>query len=171
MTSFVLYTDGGFKKTGESPIGSWSFVIHQEGKESKFIHRYGVVDHHKQTSQVAEMTAIINAMNFVVDELCQGDIFKAQNIKLRIISDSQYCVNGATDWMHKWKKSNWVDKENVDLWKRIYSLVVNSFQSVQLQWVRGHDGNRFNELADLGCNIALGRITPEKAAIAWEKYQ
>ena len=167
---FVLYTDGGFCKTGASPIGSWSFVIHSEDNDSVHMHRYGLVEHHKQTSQTAEMSAIINALKFVEEKICQGDIFLAQTIDLKVISDSQYCVNGANDWMHKWKKQNWLDKQNVDLWKQIYTLTVNTFKSVQFEWVRGHDGNRFNELADLGCNIALGRITEEKAMKVWEKY-
>jgi ribonuclease HI len=171
MAKFILYSDGGFQKTGvPTPRGSWSFVMHPEDGSEKFIHKFGLVDHHKQTSQTAEMMAIINALKFVEDKVCQGDIFLAQTIDLHIISDSQYCVNGATDWMHKWKKNNWEDKENIDLWKRIYSLTVNTFKSVQYEWVRGHDGNKFNELADLGCNIALGRITQEQAMKTWEKY-
>lgn len=169
MAKFVLYTDGGFCKTGASPVGSYSFVMHPEGKDDSYIWKYNLVDHHKQTSQTAEMTAIISALKFVEEKVCSGDIFLAQTIDLHVISDSQYCVNGATDWMHKWKKVNWVDKQNVDLWKIIYALTVNTFKSVSYSWVRGHDGNKFNELADLGCNIALGRITEEQALKAWRR--
>lgn len=170
MTSFVLHTDGGFKKTGVSPQGSWSYVVHPESSDVNYIHKYGLVEHHKQTSQTAEMMAIINGLKFVENELCGGDIFKAQNVKLTVISDSQYCVNGANEWMHNWKKNNWLEKENVDLWKRIYTLTVNTFKNVRFEWVRGHDGTKFNELADLGCNIALGRITHEQAMKKWEQY-
>lgn len=170
MTSFVLYTDGGYCRTGEAPQASWSFVVHQKGKEDRFIHEFGLVNHHKQTSQTGEMSAIIQSLKYIEQTLCQGDIFAAQNVSLEVISDSQYCVNGAMDWMHKWKKNNWADKENIDLWKIIYSLTVNTFKSVNYKWVRGHDGNKFNELADLGCNIALGRLTKEQAYKKWENY-
>lgn len=170
MSKFIIFTDGGFSKT-KGKIGSWSFVIYAEGHPERYIHRYGLVEHHKQTSQTAEMLAIINALEFVSETLCSGDIFKAQTISIELTSDSQYCVNGATEWMYKWRRNNWEGKENIDLWKRIYSLSVNTFKSVQYQWVRGHDGDHFNELADLGCNIALGRITPEQAAVAWEKIK
>lgn len=171
MAKFIIYSDGGFQKTGASPRGSYSFVIHPDVVEvTNHIWKYDLVDHHKQTSQTAEMMAIIKAMKFVEDVICKGDIFLAQTIDLHIISDSQYCVNGASDWMHKWKKNNWLDKENVDLWKIIYSLVVNTFKSVNFEWVRGHDGNKYNELADLGCNVALERITKEQALKTWEKY-
>lgn len=166
MAKFVLYTDGG--KKGEEV--SWSFVCHANNKPEKFIHRYDLVDHHKLTSQTAEMTAIIKALEFVYKELCQDNPFEAQNVSLHVISDSEYCVKGATTWMHNWKKTDWIDKQNVDLWKRIYALTVNTFKAVHYEWVRGHNGTKFNELADLGCNVALGRLTIEQAMLKWEKY-
>ena len=64
---------------------------------------------------------------------------------VHIVSDSQYVVKGITQWIHNWKKKNYKKVKNVDLWKELDSL--NS-PDTKWEWVRGHDGNEYNEIAD-----------------------
>ena len=80
---------------------------------------------------------------------------------LTIISDSQYVVNGATTWIHGWKKNGWKNStrkpiENKDLWEILHNYHLQF--PLKFQWIRGHDGNEFNELCDTLCNNALDNL-------------
>jgi ribonuclease HI len=95
----------------------------------------------------------------------QSIISGLQSIKLRwpspypkiaVISDSKYCIKGASIWMYGWEKRGWKKKErvekespllNVDLWKEMFNLckILNPF----FFWVKGHNGNKYNEICDL----------------------
>lgn len=143
--NFKIYTDGGFSYI--ESVGSWAFVILDE-EMNRGIEMAGVVDHHKQTSQVAEIMAILKAMEFVLERLCKNDISKSEELVLEIFSDSQYCVNTINQWMHGWAKKRWeVDKQNLDLWKRIHNLK-SKFKVVAAKWVKGHSGIEYNERVD-----------------------
>lgn len=68
-----------------------------------------------------------------------------------VLSDSQYVVNGCSTWLSGWKSNGWKtyakkDVLNKDLWELIdldLKVVAPSFK-----WVKGHNGNPGNELAD-----------------------
>ena len=55
-----------------------------------------------------------------------------------LYSDSEYLVNTMT--------KNWKRRANQDLWQQLDSLV--SQCAVSWRWVRGHDGDPWNEEAD-----------------------
>ncbi len=65
-------------------------------------------------------------------------------------SDSQYLVNGITEWVHNWERRGWRRKggevQNLALWKVLLSLSRGS--KVRWRWVRGHAGHVKNEYAD-----------------------
>ncbi|MDO9385032.1 MAG: ribonuclease H [Hyphomicrobiaceae bacterium] len=67
-----------------------------------------------------------------------------------VYSDSQYLVYGMTKWVAGWRRKGFVRGgepiPNADLWRRLDSL--NSGRAISWGWVRGHNGNRGNELAD-----------------------
>lgn len=69
---------------------------------------------------------------------------------LRIVSDSQYVVNACCSWIKKWKAKGWAKADgplkNADLWLQIDAVI--SELKVRFEWVRGHNGNQFNERAD-----------------------
>lgn len=145
MTNFVVYTDGGFRK--KIPLGSWGFIILDESQTLK-IKRYGVVQQERQTSQVAEMTAILNSMKFVFEILCQQNATAAKTVDLVIISDSQYCVNTLNVWLYKWIKHNDLShRPNSDLWASMLEWKL-LFKSVEMKWVKGHNGEPLNEEVD-----------------------
>lgn len=140
-----IWTDGGFSYNNK--VGSWSFLLFTNDENVR-IERYGIVEHHKQTSQVAEMMAIIQSLEFVMNTLCAGNLAKSKTLDVEVTTDSQYCVNSINDWMHKWYKAGWPDsKENQDLWQRIHTLY-HSFKSVKAKWVKGHAGIFLNERVD-----------------------
>jgi ribonuclease HI len=70
---------------------------------------------------------------------------------------SEYLINGMTIWLDQWKERGWKTAqrkppENIDLWKRLNAVALR--HTVEWVWVRGHNGDRFNELADRLANEA-----------------
>ena len=94
-----------------------------------------------------EMTALIEALK-TLKEPCEVALF----------TDSQYVLNGATEWIFKWQKDGWrtSDKKpvkNSDLWQEIARLL--KIHSVKFTWVKGHAGEELNERADLLARTAI----------------
>ena len=71
--------------------------------------------------------------------------------KIRLHTDSKYVLDGATKWIHGWKKNGWrtADKKpvkNVDLWQRLDAALGQ--HKIHWHWVKGHAGHAQNERAD-----------------------
>jgi ribonuclease HI len=80
--------------------------------------------------------------------------------KIAVISDSQYCIKGASIWMYDWERKGWrrkINKENslsnVDLWKEMFVLC--QILNPSFFWVKGHNGNKYNELCDSIADTSL----------------
>jgi ribonuclease HI len=87
-----------------------------------------------------------------------SDLFIKGSV-VRVYSDSQYVVNGATTWVHNWAKHNWgVDRKspikNTDLWSELHEIIQSC--ACQFIWVKGHNGDEMNEAADALANAAAG---------------
>jgi ribonuclease HI len=78
-----------------------------------------------------------------------------------ISSDNQMLVRGMTEWLPGWKRRGWRKADNKpvtnrDLWQTLDGLA-SALPGLRWQWVKGHDGERFNEMADdLASNAATG---------------
>ena len=77
-----------------------------------------------------------------------------------VYSDSSYCVNIFTNWMFGWQRNGWIKSdgktpENIELIQAFYELYQKGYR-INLQKIKGHAGNYYNELAD---GLATGRIT------------
>jgi ribonuclease HI len=99
------------------------------------------------TNQRMELTAVLRACERFEDPL-------------HIVSDSTYVVNCWRDrWWSGWLKRNWRNSRkdpvaNRDLWEQ----VVPHFRDrpgLRLEWVKGHSGDRWNDLAD---RLAVGAL-------------
>ncbi len=70
--------------------------------------------------------------------------------RVRFVSDSQYLVKGASEWMPMWKRRGWKRKggpiENLDLWRRLDRALAR--HAVSWEWVKGHAGDPRNEYVD-----------------------
>jgi ribonuclease HI len=68
-----------------------------------------------------------------------------------IYSDSQICVHTVNQWAAGWEKRGWKRKsgpiKNLDLVQRLWALA-QAKPDIELQWIRAHDGSRWNEYAD-----------------------
>lgn len=126
----TIYTDGGCEPNPGK--GSWAFVC-----TAPYIERSGT--EYDTTNNRMEMMAVLKAIEFGLE-------MKAD--KITIYSDSQYVVKGFTQWMHKWAKKGWKRGDelvkNDSLWRHLFK----HRHAAKVIWVRGHNGNEYNEVAD-----------------------
>jgi len=71
--------------------------------------------------------------------------------RVKLFTDSRYLLDGATKWIHGWKKNGWrtADKKpvkNVELWQRLDTA--RAGHQVDWTWVKGHAGHPENERVD-----------------------
>jgi ribonuclease HI len=116
----VIHTDGACK--GNPGPGGWGAVIEQNGNQQKLSG-----SERQTTNNRMEMTAVIKGLEAV-----------DPSAKVLISSDSTYVINTMT--------KGWKRKVNHDLWDQLDLLVKN--RHISWRWVRGHSGDRGNELAD-----------------------
>lgn len=77
---------------------------------------------------------------------------------ITIYSDSQYFINGITQWINNWVKRDFANVKNVEYWK-----ILNNYRkyNINYQWVKGHNGNYFNEQVDKLAQNAMRRLCNE----------
>lgn len=89
----------------------------------------------------------------------------ASGQECRIYTDSEFWINVITKWSLAWERNGWVKKggeiKNLDIVREVCPLFRQS--KATLVWVRGHDGDHGNELADQWANKAreqyLAKVT------------
>jgi ribonuclease HI len=130
-----IYTDGA---GNNSKIG-WAWILTENG-EAK-ISSQGFAK--QGTNNIAELSAVISAVYYVKKKL--------KKRKVTLISDSQYIVNAINDnWLEGWKRNEWRRSTgklaNANLWKILDKALEGT--NIEFKWVRGHNGNTWNEVAD-----------------------
>ena len=130
-----IYTDGAC--SGNPGIGGWGVVIIFDDKKTAILNG----GNKNTTNNRMELTAAIEALKF----------FKEKN-NLNIFTDSKYVKDGIENWIINWKKNGWKtstkkEVKNKDLWIQLDNEI--NKHSINWHWVKGHDGNKFNEQADL----------------------
>lgn len=113
-----VYTDGSCRERK----GGYAYVILTDDYEMSWS---GFKD--DTTNNRMELTAVIEALKIL-----------EQNVSCIIYSDSQWVINCA---LRKWKRN-----KNLDLWEE-YDHQSKS-RTIQFVWVKGHAGNKYNELCD-----------------------
>ncbi len=134
MTRLDIYTDGGCH--GNPGPGGWAFVV---VGTSVVTERYGAAA--QTTNNRMELTAVIAAL-----EHCRAEV--GVGAELNVHTDSQYVRNGITDWIQRWRRNGWrtaarKSVKNRELWQQLDYL--NEQLRPQWTWVRGHDGDHYNE--------------------------
>ena len=80
-----------------------------------------------------------------------------------MVSDSIYVINCFRDkWYVRWQANGWRNAKkqpvaNADLWRPLVELVVAG--GVEFRWVKGHSGDRLNDLVDQLAVAAIPRST------------
>ena len=74
----------------------------------------------------------------------------------QVYTDSEFWINVVTKWAPGWQARGWTKKggeiKNLDIVQELFELYTNS--NVDLKWVRGHEGDEGNELANEWANKA-----------------
>lgn len=135
MKTIVAHTDGSCRKN-PGP-GGWGAML-RKGKKYRMLSGADP----QTTNNRMEMMGVIEVLRFLEGK---------GPYKLRIFSDSQYVVKGISQWVPGWRRRNWKTAtgspvKNADLWKELDSL--RGFHQIEWNWVRGHNGNEDNEIAD-----------------------
>jgi ribonuclease HI len=80
----------------------------------------------------------------------------ADGTECEIFTDSEFWINVITKWAPGWEAKGWQKKggeiKNLDIVQEVYPLYQKS--RATLTWVRGHEGDEGNELADKWANKA-----------------
>lgn len=86
----------------------------------------------------------------------QTALLDADGEECQIFTDSEFWINVITKWAPGWESKGWRKKggeiKNLDIVQVVYPLYVRS--NATLTWVRGHEGDFGNELADEWANKA-----------------
>ncbi|MBO4507810.1 MAG: ribonuclease HI [Spirochaetaceae bacterium] len=134
----VVYTDGAC--SGNPGRGGWGAVIIVDGKEHAMSGGEKLT-----TNNRMELMAAIEALEAIIDDR------HWRNRKVCVVSDSQYVKNGIQTWIKNWKKNGWRTStkepvKNKDLWLELDEAV--SRLEIEWRWVKGHAGNKYNEMCD-----------------------
>ena len=127
----VIHTDGACK--GNPGQGGWAAIIQQNGHQRVVSGN----DPHTTNNRMEIMAAI------------KG--LEAIDSSARIVlnSDSTYVVNTMT--------KGWKRKANHDLWEKLDRLAAEL--QIEWRWVRGHNGDPGNEMADSVATKEAGTAT------------
>lgn len=130
------YTDGAC--SGNPGPGGWAWVV----PDGPFAAGWDS----QTTNQRMEITAALEATR-------AHHAGKLGDGPLTIVSDSTYVVNCFRDkWWEGWLRRGWLNSQkkpvaNRDLWEPFIELV-RARGDVTFEWVKGHNGDRWNDRAD-----------------------
>lgn len=133
-----IYTDGAC--SGNPGPGGWGVII--IGDDGEFEMCGGESD---TTNNRMELLGPISALKKISEEM------KSIESEIEIFTDSTYVKNGITNWIENWEKNNWKTSgkkpvKNKELWIELRDQVAR--HKVTWRWLKGHNGDRYNERAD-----------------------
>ena len=159
----IIYTDGS-AHPNPGP-GGFGVIVLDNDEKIQYIYNKQF-EKEKVTNNQMELKAILYVfLNYGIN--INTNEF-TNNIPI-VYSDSNYCVQTFNSWMFNWANNGWVksDKktpENLDLIKAYYDWYQKGYR-IDLRKVKGHNGVKWNKLADL---LATGKISSEEA-MKWNK--
>lgn len=134
MSKIVYYTDGSCSPN-PGP-GGYAVIKNMQ------VYAHGHEDN--STNIRMEGMALLAALN------------DSREFESTIYSDSEFWINVLIKWAPGWKAKGWKKKggeiKNLELVKELYFAYEQS--GAELKWVRGHEGDEGNELADEWANKA-----------------
>ena len=130
-TITTVFTDGACR--GNPGPGGWAWVV-PDGPWASGADP-------ETTNQRMELTAALEAL-------------RSLDGAVHVVSDSTYVVNCFRDrWWEGWLRRDWrnAKKEpiaNRDLWEPLVALYRARVDRVTFEWVKGHAGDEWNDVAD-----------------------
>lgn len=128
-----IWCDGAC--SGNPGRGGWGAIVEQNGVRREL--SGGDTD---TTNNKMELSALIAALKDV-----------PPGTKVKIVTDSDYVVKGATVWVKGWIRNGWktaakAPVKNQELWQELHALL--QMRPHSLHWVKGHAGHPENERCD-----------------------
>jgi len=129
----IIYTDGAC--SGNPGDGGWGAIL--MFKE----HQKQISGSQKDTTNnQMEITAVIESLKII-----------KKSSEIIVYTDSKYVMEGITKWINGWKNNGWktADKKpvkNCELWQKLENEV--NKHNIEWRWVKGHSGNKYNDIAD-----------------------
>ena len=117
------------------------------------------------TNNYMELKAIVRAIEHVISEL--GSIPTKNKMEVFIHSDSAYCINPVEKgWIKFWESNGWISRtgepiKNLELWIKLNSLLKHRKFEFKFVKVKGHSGDRYNEMVDKAAKNAINRLNRE----------
>ncbi len=138
-----IYTDGACR--GNPGPGGWGALL-ISGKHQKTMHGGDP----ETTNNRMELTAAIEALNAL-----KG------HSSVILYTDSKYVMDGINEWMPNWIKRGWKTAakkpvKNKDLWQALDEATGR--HEIDWRWVKGHNGNPGNEMADELANRGIDEL-------------
>lgn len=147
---FTAYTDGGChgnKRDAGCP-GAYAYVI-LDAAGSEILHGSGKREN--VTNNQMELLAAIAGAKRLRDYT--NEFYQiSKKHSMTIYTDSKYVSDNFSDYLQDWKKKGWKKSDrkpvvNHEYWKKLDHLS-SEFHSFRIRWVKGHAGNKFNEMVD-----------------------
>ena len=132
MKTIEIYCDGAALNNGcKNSIASYGIVILliENGNIIGWKQYSGICEPVNTTNNYADITAALVRLKKITDK----------TIPVKVYSDSQYLVQTIN--------SNWNINANKELWGKLFEEIL-IFDSVEFIKVKGHVGNKYNEIAD-----------------------
>ena len=128
-----IFTDGACK--GNPGPGGWGALLRFGPHEKEL---FG--GERETTNNRMELTAVIRALQAL-----------NRPSAVHVHTDSQYVQKGISEWLPSWKKRGWMTADrkpvkNADLWRKL--VEEEKRHEVTWKWVKGHNGDHYNEIAD-----------------------
>lgn len=152
----LAYTDGSAIKQIRDKSryhGGAGVILIYKGREKRIS-----VPIEDGTNNISEISAVILALKALT-----------KPCKVKIITDSQYVINGMTKWSSGWIRRGWKTAagepvKNADLFKELLDLC--KIHDVTWEWVKGHNGDIYNGVADeLACKASASLKEIEESEI------
>jgi ribonuclease HI len=129
-----VFTDGSCE--GNPGPGGWGAVWVEE---DRIIEECGGSDP-DTTNNRMELAAMIAGLRMLPPDS-----------KATLYSDSNICVQTVNQWAAGWERRGWRRKSgpiaNLELVKELWAIAQQR-SGVTVQWIKAHDGSRWNEYAD-----------------------
>ena len=121
-----VYTDGAYSSSRD--MGGFAFVV-LENKEKIYSYFFNEPN---TTNNRMEITAVLKALYWLKEV---GKL----NEEIIIYTDSMYVIGSMT--------KNWKRNKNVDLFTELDNIY-KQFKTIVFMHVKGHSGDKYNELCD-----------------------
>lgn len=129
-TDVIIYTDGAAK--GNPGPGGYGTVLMSGPHKKELAEGFALT-----TNNRMELLAVIVGL----------EALKVAPCNVTVYSDSKYVVDAVQKgWLNSWVRINFKNKKNKDLWLRYMEIAKQ--HNVKFVWVKGHNGNVYNERCD-----------------------